>query len=227
MATVEIGRRLLDRAEPLLAAENFRQAITVEGRPPHPATETRAREGLIDALGRVISARDPASTPAAAVELGGLQLKRGATEDAARAFAVALDFDDKEHTSRAALELAELAAARADKNVQLDLLNRVVSLGHEELAPQAAVRLARLHRYDENFDDAESALAIVKSFRHAASLHDADDELRVLRQARLASRVTNDSDRDSFPGFPTYRTYGSRPSRLDDDYGPSGGMPSR
>jgi tetratricopeptide (TPR) repeat protein len=228
MATVEIGRRLLARDEPLRAAEMFRRAIAIESRPPHPDTEARAREGLIDALGRVVSTRDPASTSAAAVELGRLQLERGATEDATKAFTVALDFDDKEHTSRAAFELAELARARGDKNEQLDLLNRVVSLRHEELAPQAAIQVAQLHRYDKNFDLAESALAIAKSFRHATSLRDADDELRALRTARLAAKATNNSGRDSltnsFTSFPTYRTYGSRPGRSD---GPSGGMPSR
>lgn len=237
MATVERGTRLLSHGDPRLAADFFRRANRIEGWPSHKATEKRAHAGLVDALGRVVKAQDPASAPKAAVELGRLHRERGEPEKAKAAFTAALAFDDREYTSIAALELADLAAGNHDHGEQLDLLGQVVELGHRTLAPQAALRLGRLHRQAGDLEAAARALVRARRSGDPETIRAATEELGAVRAEQGGGWAASDSPYlDGLIGYglqgpehPVGEIYGGAAHPRGDDGGssPAGGRAGR
>ena len=182
MATVEYSWRLRGR-NPWLAAKLLDDARRRDGWPVHPPTAERLHQELAKALEAVIRGKDSARIPEAAVMLGSLYRERGADRQAIEAFRVALPSTvrplvDREHTSLAALAIADLAIERGDWGEAEDMLELVVELRHEDCAPEAALRLGRRYIQTGRFPDARRVLRQVARYGNPEALRGATEELR-------------------------------------------------
>ncbi|MEU4926284.1 tetratricopeptide repeat protein [Streptomyces yokosukanensis] len=118
-------------------------------------------------LAAVIDSGDPRMVAYAADVLGNLLVRHERTDEAERAYRVAVDSGHRHWAPAARVDLAVLLATRnGDTATATDLLHTVIESGHPHLRPRAADCLGDLLARGGRFDEAERAYRIAIDSAH-------------------------------------------------------------